>query len=183
MARVVGALKEKSLRGAEVIADKHLLVLGTAEEGERVWASQPVAPDLTDEQAETAYLRRGCVPVRTALGDDATTDDLEALVAKQDPRFLRPLEAFSVSFMGDIATARLGTERLDLLDRADLSEIWPVPRGDAPTFRDGYAGVPINDPSTGRIGYAITNPRATARVTLEELLPFAVCNDDVRGVV
>jgi hypothetical protein len=179
MKRVRPALKEKSLRGARLLPDQHLLVKGEAEDGERVWAAEPLLPQLTDDQVESAYLRRGCVPVRTALGDDATYDDVEALLAQQDPHHLRPLEAFSVSFIGEIVTARLGGGRIDLLDRADLSEVWPHTDGDAPTFRDGYVGEPVDDPSTGRIGYQVTNPRAAAAVTLEELLPFAVCNDVV----
>jgi hypothetical protein len=178
MKRVGGALKERSLRGAQVLADQHLLVKGTAEDGERVWASEPVLPQLTDDQTESAYLRRGCVPVRTALGD-ATYADMEALLAKQDPHHLRPLEAFSVSFLGEIVTARLGGGRIDLLDRADLSEVWPRTDGDGLTFRDGFVGEPVDDPSSGRIGYRVTSPRAAAAVTLEELLPFAVCNDVV----
>jgi hypothetical protein len=179
MRRVRGALNERSLRGARLMADQHLLVKGTAEDGERVWASEPTLPELTDDKTESAYLRRGCVPVRTALGDDATPEDVEALLAKQNPHHLRPLEAFSVSFIGEIVTARIGGGRIDLLDRADLSEVWPRTDGDALTFRDGFAGEPVDDPSTGRIGYRVANPPAAAAVTLEELLPFAVCNDVV----
>jgi hypothetical protein len=179
MRRVRGALQEKSLRGADVLADRHLLVKGTAEDGERVWAAEPLLPELTDDQTESAYLRRGCVPVHTALGDDATVEDIDDLLKKQDPHHLRPLEAFSVSFIGEIVTARIGGGRIDLLDRADLSEVWPRTTGDALTFRDGFVGEPVDDPSTGRIGYRVTNPRAAASVTLEELLPFAVCNDVV----
>jgi hypothetical protein len=179
MKRVRGALHERSLRGSEVLPDQHLLVKGTAASGERVWAADPLLPELMDDEAESAYLRRGCIPVRTALGDDATAQQLGALVAKQDPHHLRPLEEFSVSFAGELATARLGTGRIDLLARTDLSAIWPRSAGAAPTFRDGYAGDPIDDPSTGRIGFRVTNPPAAAAVTLDDLLPFAVCNDVV----
>jgi hypothetical protein len=193
MSRVEAALGERSLRGATVLADKHLLVKGVAAEGERVWASEPLVPDLVDDGAESAYLRRGCVPVRTALGDRATYADQERLLAEQDPRYLRPLDAFSVSFAGPIATARLGLKRIDLLDRADLTEAWPAsrpaPRKGAPraagkravgagmTFRDGFGGDALVDPSTGRVGLTVTHPRAAAAVTLAELLPFAVCNE------
>lgn len=190
MAVVEGALGVKALRGATVLKDQHLLVKGVAAEGERVWASELLVPDLVDDGAESAYLRRGCVPVRTALGDGVTARDQERLLAQEDPRHLRPLEAFSVSFAGPIGTARLGLERIDLLDRADLTEAWPTPRTGSkagPTrarktriaFRDGFGGDALVDPSTGRIGLTVTSPPAAAAATLAELLPFAVCNEEL----
>jgi hypothetical protein len=176
MAEVRGALKEKALKGASVLGKEHLLVKGVAEEGDPVWAMDPLLPKLVDVGgAESTYLRRGCVPVRDALGADATSADQEALIAKADPTYLRPLEAFSVSFGDQVATARLGRDRTDLHERAHLVGLWP----DTGTFglKDGFAGLAVADPSTGRIGLRVVDPVAAATLTLDEMLPFAVCNE------
>jgi len=175
MRRVRGALGEDALTGATVLADQHLVVKGVADEGERVWAMDPVFADLTAADAESTYFQKGCVPVRTALGPDATYDDQAALVAQQDPTYLRPLEAFTVSFGDQVATARLGVDRIDLHARADLVDIWPTtgPIG----IGDAFEGLAVADPGTGRIGLRVTNPVAAANLTLAETLPFAVCNE------
>ena len=175
MARVEGALGEKALAGATVMADQHLLVKGVAREGDAVWASDPARPDLTDSGAESAYLRRGCVPVRTALGEDATAEDQATLVGELDPRNLGDLPAFSVSFADGLATARLGAERGDLVERVAITRAWPVIRS-AEAFTDGFRPEVLDDPSTGRIGLRPKAPYAAAAVTLDDLLPFAICN-------
>lgn len=174
VAKAVDA-KVGPLRGARVVAGQRLLVLGAAAAGERVWAMEPAWLDLTSELGESTYLRSGCVPVNDALGPDATVEDQDALVSQVDPTYLRPLEGFSVTFADQVATARLGVDRMDLHDRADLAEIWPA-TGD-PGFADGFDGMPVADPATGRIGLRVMKPRAAARLTLTEVLPFAVCND------
>lgn len=176
MGRVRGALGERAVAGAELMAEEHLLVRGVAEEGEPVWASDPRLPDLADDTAETAYLRRGCVPVRTALGDDATYDDQGTLIGELDPRNLLPLEAFSVSFSDGLATARLGAGRTDLVERGQITEAWPVV-DTAAGFTDGFRPQVQVDPSTGRIGLTTKAPHAAAAVTLSDLLPFAICNE------
>jgi hypothetical protein len=175
MRRVRGALGEDALAGATVLPDQHLVVKGIADEGERVWAMDPVFADLTAPDAESTYLRSGCVLVRTALGPNATYDDQAALVAQEDPTYLRPLEAFTVSFGDQVATARLGVDRIDLHARADLVDIWPNtgPIGIA----DAFEGLAVADPGTGRIGLRVTNPVAAADLTLTATLPFAVCNE------
>jgi hypothetical protein len=175
MSRVRGALKEKTLAGATVLEPQHLLVKGVADAGAPVWAMDPVLGPLTERGAESTYLRRGCVPVRDALGVDATSQDQAALVAKADPTYLRPLEAFSVSFGDRVATARLGLDRTDLHERAHLVGLWPVTGGTG--LEDGFEGLTVADPSTGRIGLRVLDPVAAATLTLEELLPFAVCNE------
>lgn len=176
MARVEGALGEKAVAGATVLAEEHLLVKGIADEGEPVWASDPVLPDLTDDGAESAYLRRGCVPVRTALGDDATHDDQAKLVGELDPRNLEELGAFSVSFADGLGTARIGTGRADVVARGTITDAWPVVKT-AMGFTDGFRPDVLVDPSTGRIGLRPTSPHAAAAVTLADLLPFAICDE------
>ena len=163
------------LAGATVWPDLHLLTLGVAEEGDPVWASDPDLVGLLQEPAESAYLRRGCIPFADALGTDATFEDQEAVLAKHDVAGLDDLPAVAVSFGDDVATAWLGPGRDDLFDRADLLADWPTtgPIG----FPDGFSGLPAVDPSTGRIGLHVSNPVAAANLTLTEILPFGVCND------
>ncbi|HSX67314.1 hypothetical protein [Nocardioides sp.] len=175
MTRVAAARREKALTGATVMTDEHLLVKGVAAEGEPVWAADPALPDLTDERAESAYLRRGCIPVRTALGDDATAEHQATLIGELDPRNLDELTAFSVSFSEGLATARLGESRGDLIARGKITEAWPRVTT-AMGFADGFRRDVLNDPSTGRIGLRTKAPQAAAAVTVADLLPFAICD-------
>jgi hypothetical protein len=175
MSLVRGALKEKALAGAKVLAGEHLLVKGVAHDGDPVWAMDEGLRTLTEAGAESTYLRRGCVPVQDALGADATVEDQDALVDIADPTYLRPLEAFSVSFGDQVATARLGRDRTDLHERAHLVGLWPDTGGIG--LQEGFEGLAVADPSTGRIGLRVVDPLAAAALTLGEMLPFAVCNE------
>jgi hypothetical protein len=176
MARVQRALGEEALAGATVMAEQHLLVRGVADEGAPVWASDPALPDLADNGAESAYLRRGCIPVRTALGDDATAEDQATLIGELDPRNLDELPAFSVSFADGLATARLGEGRGDLIARGEITEAWPrVPT--AMGYADGFRAQALVDPSSGRVGLRPKTPQAAAAVTMADLLPFAICDE------
>jgi hypothetical protein len=177
MGLVRDALKENALRGARVLGEEHLLVKGTARDGEPVWAMDAALRTLTEVGAESTYLRRGCVPVRDALGPGATYEDQAELVAEADPTYLRPLEAFSVSFDDQVATARLGPDRTDLHERAHLVGLWPETGG--PGVHDAFEGLAVADPSTGRIGLRVVDPVTAARLTLAGKLPFAVCNEVV----
>jgi hypothetical protein len=164
------------LAGATVLTEQHLLVKGTATGDEPVWAADPALPDLTDDRAESAYLRRGCIPVRTALGRGATAEDQATLIGELDPRNLDELTAFSVSFGEGVATARLGGERGDLVTRGRIAEAWPAVEG-SPGFAKGFVPDVLVDPSSGRVGLRPRAPRAAAAVTLADLLPFAICDE------
>ena len=72
-----------SLDGARVIAEDHLVVSGTAEAGEGVWANDPTWTGLVGEPAEATYLRRGCIPLNDALGPDAGAEEQQDLLAKR----------------------------------------------------------------------------------------------------
>lgn len=177
MARVRRAVADEAtgLGGATVLAEQRLLVRGIADEGEPVLASVPGVVDLLAEGAESTYLRTGCVPSNEALGPDATVDDLDAVLATYDIRYLRPLTAFAVHFDGPVATARLGADRPDLHDRADLVDAWP--ETEPINWGDGFRGLTVADPATGRIGLQVRNPVAAASLVLTGRLPFAVCNE------
>lgn len=176
MERVQAAVDDPAtgLRG-EILEGERLLVDGIAEEGDPVLASVPDIADLVEEGAESSYLRTSCVPSSEALGDDATADDLDALLAQQDLRYLRPLDAFAVSFTGPLATGRLAGERTDLHDRVNLVDIWP--ETGPLVWSDGFTGMPVGDSTSGRIGLQIRNPNAAINLVLSGLVPFAVCNE------
>lgn len=177
--RVRGALGAPVMAGARLLEPQNLLVRNTAGKGERVWAMEPAVARLAvtsadGAPAESAYVRRGCVPLRTALGAQATYAEEQKVVAAEDPRFLRPLRAFVVEYADDVATARLGVDRLDLHQRAGLVAAWPETGN--PSVAEAFEGFPAADPATGRIGLRVTDPQAAAAVTLAGRLPFAICN-------
>ncbi|WP_109507066.1 hypothetical protein [Nocardioides speluncae] len=160
---------------ARVLAADHLLVSGEATDGGPVWATDPAITDLVVTGEESAYLRRGCLPLQEALGVDATYEDHEAVLAEYDVTELEPLEAVALTFKDQVVTARLGEGRTDLRERADLGPDWPVTGSIG--FEDGFTGMPVIDPNTGRIGYRVANPVAAANLTLTHLLPFAICDE------
>ena len=63
-----------------------MAVQGAAAAGDTVWATLDGVTDLTDDEAETAYLRRTCVPVATAIGS-ATYDEQAAIKDAVDVAF------------------------------------------------------------------------------------------------
>ena len=175
MGKVRGALEEKELEGAELLGPQRLLVKGAPDEGGPVWATDADLVALTDPDAESTYLHQGCIPLQTALGPDATYEDQEAVLERQAPDELLPLEAFSIGFNDQTATARIGRDRYDALDRQALIDDWPVTGTIG--LDDAFTGMPVADPGTGRIGLRIANPHAAAVVTMTEMLPFAICNE------
>ncbi|MDP3891205.1 hypothetical protein [Nocardioides sp.] len=178
MKRVRRAVEDGAggLGDAEVLGAQQLVVSGTVEDGEESWAEDPQILDLTHHIEHSTYLHRGCVPFNEALGPDAGVEDQQQVLAAYDiPNQLRPVEVFSVSFNGVVATGRLGLGRTDLVARTDLTEDWP--RTGRPAFTDAFTGMPLFDATTGRVGLQVKDPVAAAAVTLTNLLPFAVCNE------
>ncbi|KQY57438.1 hypothetical protein [Nocardioides sp. Root140] len=178
MSEVSRAVKDDvaPLEDATVLADQHLLVSGIADEGDPVWAAEPSLPELLDDDAaESTYLRKGCIPVNDALGPDADFEDQDELSNRYDVSDLLPLGAFSVTFSDEVATARMDVDRTDLHDRADLMDLWP--ETGTITWDDAFKGMPVGDPSTGRVGWKVRNPVAAANLVLGDHLPFAVCNE------
>lgn len=163
------------LDGADVDPRRHLVTggaSGPATPGES-WGALPHVRDLASQvPAESAYYRAGCVPLRDALGPDAGADDVEGVLAEHDVPHLEDLERFSVTFVDGTATARLGHERTDVLDRSDLAADFPTvgPAG----WRDAFDN-PVNDPATGRVGWDVTDPGLAAGLVLTDVLPVGVC--------
>ncbi len=171
--RVAGAVTQGvgPLKGATADAERHLVSVGLAGADDEVWGDRPDARDLTTAgAAESTYLRLGCVPLATALGPDAGVEEQDAVLAGHDVTGLGDLEAFSVSYGDGLATARLGPGRADLFERSALA-------AQAPTgFADAFENAVV-DPSTGRLGWEVREPRAAAGLTLTDGLPWAVCRD------
>lgn len=162
------------LADATVLRGAHLAVSGVAPDGATSWAKHPEVVDLLAVPAEATYVRRDCIPVNTALGPDAGAEEQQALLESHDVTSLEPLTAFAVAFGDHLATVRVEPGRGDLFSRLDLAADWPSSDGLA--FADGFR-VGVSDPATGRIGYDVPNPPAAARLSLLEILPFAVCNE------
>jgi hypothetical protein len=159
------------LAGARVVPEDHLVVSGTAGEGEQVWANEPAWDDLVGQPAVSTYAHRGCIPLQDALGSAADAEHMAAVDSAHPLHVLDDLPAFTVAFGERLATVRMGEDRGDLFTRRDIGEDWPMM--DFPqTFR-----TPVGDPATGRIGYDVPRPPAAASLTLLEELPFAVCNE------
>ena len=162
------------LGDATVLRGAHLAVSGVAADGATSWAKHPEVVDLLAQPAEATYVRRACVPVNTALGPSAGFEEQQALLATYDVTRLEPLGPFAVAFGDHLATVRVDPGRGDLFARLELAAGWPA--ADGLSFADGFrAGVA--DPATGRIGFDVPKPPLAARLSLLELLPFAVCNE------
>jgi hypothetical protein len=157
------------LGGAQVMAERHLVVSGIAAQGEGVWATDPTWNGLVGEPAEATYLRRGCIPLDEALGPHADAEDQEQLLAAHPVTNLDELAGFSVAFGDHNATVRMSINRDDLFHRIDLGRDWPVE-----SFGQGFR-TGVGDPRSGRIGYDVPRPPLAASLALLEELPFAVC--------
>lgn len=159
------------LAGAELRESDRLLVAGVAEED--VWANETRWAPLVDQPAAATYLRRGCVPLRDALGPDAGVEEQDELLAEHPVTTLEPLPGFVLAFGDHDATVRVEPHRTDLFKRMRIGEDWPV-AGFPQAYVDGAA-----DPATGRIGYSLPRPAAAVGLALQEELPFAVCDEVV----
>ena len=153
MSAVQQAVKARvgPLAGASVDAVHHLVTSAALAPTTQRWSQLPGIVDLVGPEQESTYVARGCLP-----GDT------------QGQR-LQPLDGYAVSFGGTLATAYLGTGRDDLFERMRLGDAMPAFTRD---FAHGAA-----DPSSGRIGFTMTDPVDAAQQALRSKLPFAVCAD------
>lgn len=145
------------LHGATV--DGRVVTSQTLSASDPRWTGLSGLSDLVGPEAEATYVERGCLP-----GDTGTNAGGQRL---------QPLTAYAVSFGAHLATAYLGRGRTDLFTRLRL--------GDAiPSFTADYTGG-VADPSSGRIGFTMTDAADAAQQALRHKLPFAVCAEaDVR---
>lgn len=186
------------LAGARLVPGSRVVLTGAladaaAEPGEDSWRTDPALAELLvgtarESAPESVLLRRGCVPLTEALagagagagGGAVGADDVQAEAARvrtaHDLDDLEDVTASSVAFGDLVATVRLGLERADLFERAELVGDWP-PVG-RPTFDAAFGPDPVVDPSTGRLGLMVDDPAAAAEVARRGVLPWAVCPDE-----
>jgi hypothetical protein len=137
------------LAGASIDAADHLATSRQLDAGDARWTDLAGLAGQLGPEAEATYLARGC------------------LAGDTDGQRLQPLTAYAVSFGETLATAYLGIGRDDLFTRMRLGDRVPTFSAD---FVNGAA-----DPSTGRIGFTMTDPVDAAQLALRSKLPFAVC--------
>jgi hypothetical protein len=155
------------LGDARLVAEDHLVTSGTAEVD--VWGNEAQWDPLVAEPASATLLHRGCVPLREALGPDATADDQADLLAAHPLTTLDELHGFALAFGDHSATVWVEPGRDDLFERLLIGEDWPV-GGFPQLFENGAA-----DPSSGRLGYAVEAPARAAGLALTGELPVGLC--------
>ncbi len=139
------------LAGAEVDTENLLLLNGAAPDAASSWASEEELAALVPEApAQATHVATECV-------DTAVPGDTGGLA---------DLEAFSVSYGGTLATARLGEARTDVFERARLEA--------GPAFTRAFTH-PVADPGPRRIGFGLGDAALAAELALTGALPFAVC--------
>lgn len=160
------------LAGAAVDPTLHLVTLGTTDEPGASWAvSEEVVALVGPAAANATYVERACLPFDQAFSQDPDAGSTLAPVPAADLAALDPLEMFSVTFGGELATVRMGAEREDVFERMRLAGNLPATVPELGLgFTEGVA-----DPISGRIGYVMPDPALAARLTRERQLPFAVC--------
>lgn len=177
----------EALAGAEVAEAESVVVRGAAGADAVPLAADPVVVRLADTEAESVYLRRGCIPFHDALGVDATVEHQDEVVAGHDVEGLLPVEGIAVAFTGRNATFRVAypadvtaeQATADLVARADLAADWPLV--ESITFADGFGAGDAEEPryedGVGELDLQVSMPGAAATLALTDLLPVGVCNE------
>lgn len=159
------------LTGARIAAEARVIGVGTANDPGQSWAADETLTALVGLPAVATYVERSCIPFDDAFGPGVREQLASGPAA--DVAELDELGPFAVAFGGDLATARLGGARGDVFARARLADTLPESE---PSFGAGFQRA-VADPASGRIGYALGNPRVAAILTLDRRLPFAICAD------
>lgn len=157
------------LDGAMVDPTRRLVGTGVAADPTTSWAADPEFGQLTGDSAAATYVVADCLSLETVFGPGVEPELAPATAG--DLSDLDPLGAFSLSFSGSMATARLGVDRPDAFVRARLAETFPRT---SPEFGRAFAG-PLAEPAGGRIGYTVASLPLALELTREQQLPFAVC--------
>jgi hypothetical protein len=154
------------------------------------WADDDDLMATVGKRQETLYLHAGpppCLPLTDVLGPDAGDEEQQDVRARYDLGGLFDFEAFSLGFTGDKALATMSYAKrrgsIDAELRSELTYDWPAVDGLA--FSDGFgeavegAGRRLHR-DLGLIDLPVLDTRAAARLTLTDLLPFAVCADQAQ---
>ncbi len=157
------------LAGAVVDADRRLVTSSAPPAAEDSWGAEEDLVALTGTEAVSSYVTRVCSPF-VAVFVAGMQDRLAAAPAAA-LHGLDELDAYAVALGTELVTVQLGKRRSDAFDRVRLAEVMPPT---APDFAEVMSRG-VADPSTGRLGFVLSDARAAVRMTLEQRLPFAVC--------
>ncbi len=151
------------------------------------WADDDDIMATVGKPQETLYLHAGpppCLPLADVLGPDAGGAEQQDVLSRYDIGGLFDFEAFSLGFTGDHALATMSYAKrrgsIDAELRSELTYDWPAV--DGLSFSDGF-GEAVEGSSRrlhrdlALIDLPVVDTRAAARITLTDLLPFAVCSD------
>lgn len=171
MAAVARAVKAEvgPLRGAVVDVDRRLVTSTIPPESTASWGADPTLVALGGREAISTFITRECLSFDSIFGAG-----MQAQLAPAPAAALRSvgeLDSFAVALGTELATVLLGDNRSDAFERARLAEIMPPTD---PEFSLAMSR-PVADPSTGRLGYTLSDPSAAAFLTRTGHLPFAVC--------
>ena len=160
------------LAGVTVALNERVIGIGTTTDLQQSWgrrrrAQRPGRACPRPRRTSNARASRSTTPSARACTTQLASGPAADLAALDD------LGPFSVSFGGELATARLGTARDDAFARGRLADT--LPEGE-PSFGEGFQR-PVADPAGGRIGYTLGDPRIAVELTLARRLPFALCAD------
>ncbi|TQL66306.1 hypothetical protein FB381_0157 [Nocardioides albertanoniae] len=139
------------LKGATFDSKTHLITKNTAAADVENWAAHDDIVAVAGGPATSTYVVKGC-----------------AEGGPEEKTRLAPVTSYSVEFGGGLATVRLGEDRDDLFYRLALGDQDAAYKK---VFTDGVA-----DPSSGRIGFRVTDPVRAAELVKAEAVPFAVCD-------
>jgi len=172
MSQVARAVRAKIgvLKGAVVDAADHLVTSEAPPAGTESWGHDPDLVALVGQPADATYVDRRCLPFESVFGPGV--EDRLAAGPRASLDDLQPLDAFSISYGGQLATVQLGRQRDDMFTRLRLSGVLPPTK---PDFATGFARG-VADPSTGRLGFQLVRPATAVQLTRQGLLPFAVCS-------
>ncbi len=157
------------LRGAVVDADRHLVTSSAPPEVAQSWGARADLLALVGREAISTYVDRSCLSFDSVFGAGMQAQLADAPAAAL--RALDELDAYSVALGTELVTVQLGPRRSDAFDRVRLAEVMPPTR---PEF-GLVMSRGVADPSSGRLGYTLTDPPGAAELTRTRRLPFAVC--------
>jgi hypothetical protein len=138
----------------------------------------PVANRLG--QPESAYLRSGCVALETALGPDATEDDVTEYFKHNDPSDLEPPLSTAVAVNGRSSAtvvlryATMDAAEKDATQREQIINGWPSRQTGRPFASAGTAQVSVEE-GYGHVDIAVDDLPLLARMVLTDDAPWALC--------
>jgi hypothetical protein len=159
------------LAGATFDPSRNLISSDPLPSGDESWATNTEIQAVVGDPATATYVSSTCLPFDTVFG--AGMHDQLATSSEAELQKLDDLGPFSVAFGGELATVKLGEDRVDAFDRLRIADVMPPTHPEfGLAFDRGVA-----DPAGGRLGYGLARPATAIELTEAQHLPFAVCAD------